>query len=492
MRPEPPRGATAARVAKNTIWLSAARVGTKLLSLPLVIILARELGPEGFGQWALVMSLVAILAMVAEGGFQTLTIRDLAPRPGRAWSYLVRTMRVRLVLSFLAGAGLVVWGISVEGGRAPAWIFVLGAVLLFPETFIRAGQAVVNARERMGLTSGLSLAQAGLTTLVVGGVVLAGAGVSGGLAALLAVNAAAAVAIVWVIRPFLLRDEAETQSAWRLFVTAFPYGLMALLVIIYVRIDVIMLASLRGAEDAGYYNAALRLYEAGVIVPAALTTALFPVMSRQLAGRDMAGLLTSYLQAVRILIILALPIAAAATFYSSWAVELLFGSEYLPAAPALIVLGWSLIIFFVAAPVGNLLAASNLMAKFVPWFAANTGLNIALNFWLIPLYGPRGAALATLITEAVGLPIQLVFVRRILSQWPPLLSLFVRPAIACLAPVGFWLALAGRLQPVLGLVLGLAAYAVALVLVKAVTPEDRRLVGRIVGHWLSPAGQESV
>ncbi|MBW1713100.1 MAG: flippase, partial [Deltaproteobacteria bacterium] len=434
-----PKGTTAGRVARNTLWLSAARVGSKLLALPLVILLARKLEPEGFGQWALIMSLVIILSTLADGGFQTVTIRDLAARPGRARPYFLKTLSARLVLSGLAGLGLIVWGLTAEVGQAPLWLLGLGAVLLFPEALIKAGQAVLNARERMDLTSSLSLLQAAGTTLLVGGAVLLGWGLGGAFSALAVVNLAAAGGLVLMARPYLLSDEPEEKSPWRLFTTAFPYGLLALLTILYFRVDIIMLAGFKGPEAAGQYNAALRLFDAGLILPVALSGALFPVMSRQMAAGEMSGLLASYSQAVRLLMIVALPAAAAGWFFSGWVVRLFFGPAYAQAGPVLVILALSWVLFFINAPVGNILAASNLMPKFVPWAAANTALNVVLNLWLIPLYSAVGAALATLVCELTGLIIQLFFARRVFPFWPPLAGLVLRPALPGAVLFLFWL-----------------------------------------------------
>jgi len=468
--------------------MTASRIGAKLLALPLVILLARGLGPDGFGRWALIMSLVVVLASVADGGFQTVTVRDLAAGPERTGSYFRKTLKARLVLSVLAALGLMAWGLVAGREAGAAWPYILGGLLLFPEAVLRAGQAVFNARERMDITSGLSLAQSLATTLVVGGVVWLGLGLGGALGSLVVVNLAAAGIMVWWLMPFLRGGEVEPKSTWRLFTTAFPYGLMALLAILYFRVDVIMLAGMRGTGEAGQYNAAYRLFEAGLIIPAALTGALFPLMSRQLAALEKSKLAASFSQAVKFLVVLALPAAVACTFYSGWLTELLFGPDYGQAGRVLIVLSWSWLFFFINAPVGNLLAASDLMPRIVPWAAANTGLNIVLNLWLIPRYGPVGAALATLASEIVALAVQLFFVHRILSMWPPMFGLLIKPALASVVLLGFFLlATAKDVTPILSLLLGLVVYSGVLVVVGGLNREDRRLLSMVLprrgGDW---------
>gem|GEM_PF-2493972 len=480
-------GATAARVARNTLWLTASRIGAKIISLPLVIVLARGLGPEGFGQWALLTSLVVILSTLADGGFQMVTVRDLAPRPGKSLAYFRKSLKARLGLSLLAGAGLVMWGLAGPGEGSPGWLFGLGFVLLLAEAFLKAGQAVLSSRERMDLTSGLSLVQALAATCLIGGVVLLGGGLLGAAGTLCLVNLASAGAVLGLVRPYLLGEDEETRTPWELFRAAFPYGLLALLTIIYFRIDVIMLAGLKGAQEAGHYNAALRLFEGGVIIPSALAGALFPVMSRQLATREMDGLLLSHTQALKLMGLIALPAAAAGWRFSPWLVDLFFGPAYAPAGPVLAVLSLCWVLFFINIPLGNLLAASDLMPKFVPWAAANTGLNVVLNFFLIPPFGAVGAVAATLVCELVGLAVQYSFAWKILEVRPPLAGLFLRPAAAAGIVLVLWTWVDAQLIPEwLSLGLGLLLYAGLVVGLGGVTGQDWRFLRRVASRLGSP------
>lgn len=206
-------------------------------------------------------------------------------------------------------------------------------------------------------------------------------------------------------------------------------------------------------------------------------------MARQLAEGDKAGLAQSYGQAVRLLVILAAPAAAAATFYADWAVGLVYGAEYQPAGAVLMILGWGWVLFFINAPIGNILAASNLMPKFVPWAAANIGLNVVLNLVLIPVYGALGAASATLICETTSLVIQLVFGRRVLGFWPPLAGQLWRPGLAGAAMLALLFTTGKMLHPLAGLALGLVVYGAVLIACRGLTGADLSLLRAVAARW---------
>ena len=472
-----------ARVARNTVWLTVARVGGKALGMPVGIILARALGPADFGAWATISSLVVILAVLSDGGFHTLTVRDVSADPDKSASFFNKTLIARLILSLAAALGLVAYGLTGWDKGVPMWLFPIGAALLFPEAIIRSGQAMLNGWQRIDLAAKLSLGQGVVWAGAVCGAVLLGGGVVGAATAWLAGHLIFAGATVVVIKPLMVgpgEPKAETRPPLTLFRQAFPYGLLTVLHVLYSRVDVIMLSSMTGLAAAGVYGAALRLFEAGLIISSALAAALLPVIARQLHDGLIDRLLAGYGRAVRLLTIVALPAALMTLFFGGWIMNLFFGSDFASSGPVLTVLGLSWIMAFINAPLGAILASSTMMGRFAPWIAANTGLNVLLNWWLIPVHGPVGAAGATLICEITGLVMQYWFARRVCGQWPPLVGPVLRPLLASAGLALVWGLTAGAAGwEWLTLPCGLVAYLILLFLVKGLSGQDWRTARRI-------------
>ena len=475
-----------ARVARNTVWLTVARVGGKALGMPVGIILARVLGPADFGAWATISSLVVILAVLSDGGFHTLTVRDVSADPDKSASFFNKILAARLILSLAAALGLVAYGLTGWDQGVPLWLFPIGAALLFPEAILRAGQAMLNGWQRIDLAAKLSLGQGAVWSGAVCGAVLLGGGVVGAAIAWLAGHLIFAGATMIVIKPIMAgagKLKAETRPPLTLFRQAFPYGLLTVLHVLYSRVDVIMLSSMAGLAAAGVYGAALRLFEAGLIVSSALAAALLPVISRQLHDGLIDRLLAGHGQAIRLLIIIALPAALMTAFYGDWIMGLFFGPDFASSGLVLTVLGLSWIPAFINAPLGTILASSTMMGRFAPWIAANTGLNVLLNWRLIPLYGPAGAAGATLICEITGLAMQYWFAKQVCGQWPPLIGPILRPALAAAGLALLWGLTSGAAGwEWLTLLGGLVAYTALLFLVKGLGGEDWRTARRIFGR----------
>ena len=89
-------------------------------------------------------------------------------------------------------------------------------------------------------------------------------------------------------------------------------------------------------------------------------------------------------------------------FLSESIVNVLYGSQYLEAAPVLGLYFCSAIFVFIGVASSKWFVTENLQIFSFYRTLAGVITNIALNLWLIPIYGIWGAALATLISQAIA------------------------------------------------------------------------------------------
>src|SRR5262249_32942096 len=108
-------------------------------------------------------------------------------------------------------------------------------------------------------------------------------------------------------------------------------------------------------------------------------------------------------------------VSGAAALLARPMIHLLFGNDFLPAAPAFVLLAVAMIFYGVNNIVSNYLAALPF-----PWFSVVIwivicALNIGLNLLWIPAYGIMGASLSSLVCYVLVLLAQLVYCAR----WRP-------------------------------------------------------------------------
>lgn len=273
---------TARRVAKNSLLVTVSLVVTKVLSLVLMVFVARYLGDEGFGKYTFVFSLVSFLTVLTGFGLDTIIIREVARERGKAGYYLVNSAYLRMVLC------LVSWGILLlllpvlDKGRAINLGLLIVGFSLMPTFFIACFRSVLLAHELMSYTTVLEIM---FRALVVGlgfMVII----LDYGLVALFFVYPVAAVIMmpVWA-RVYLkkvgpVNYRPDSTFVPRLLRQGVPFALAGLFVSMYYRMDTVMLSLMKGDVVVGWYNAAFGLVESLLFVSTAICTALFPVLSR--------------------------------------------------------------------------------------------------------------------------------------------------------------------------------------------------------------------
>ena len=92
-----------------------------------------------------------------------------------------------------------------------------------------------------------------------------------------------------------------------------------------------MLKPARGDAEVGIYDAAYKFLNLVLLIPQYFTLALFPHLSRLAATRD-GAFGAAYTLALKLLLILALPICVATTFLAPDLMRLLGGQAFLPDA----------------------------------------------------------------------------------------------------------------------------------------------------------------
>lgn len=190
---------------------------------------------------------------------------------------------------------------------------------------------------------------------------------------------------------------------------SFPYALLIVLMMIYNRVDSIMLERMRpdGAYQAGIYAQAYRLLDAFYMFATLFSGLLFPLFARMLKdGSDVRVLLGT---AGNLLFPGAVILAAISFADWRFILGLIYDHDIPAAGEVFKVLMFSFLPICVTLIFGTLLTVNGNL-KFLNWVSF-TGIfvNVGLNFFLIPEYGALGATYASLFTQSGVALMQLVY-----------------------------------------------------------------------------------
>jgi O-antigen/teichoic acid export membrane protein len=243
--------------------------------------------------------------------------------------------------------------------------------------------------------------------LMLGGSVLAmrlGAGIVG-IGAAMAAASAAQLGVCWllgrrVLGPADLRF--DPLLARSLLEMAWPLALTGVAIGIYTRIDSVFLSLLHGDRQVGLYDAAYTFIHGLRQVPAALCLAALPMLTR-LVPEDRARLASTVGSIVRVGLGVGLPLVVLAWIGAELLLSLIYSAPYLPAARPLRILLGTIPLMLADGAQSYLLIAAGRQRRLLGVTMLGAASNLALNLALIPPLGMEGAAIATLVSEAIVL-----------------------------------------------------------------------------------------
>jgi PST family polysaccharide transporter len=385
----------------NLGWLLGEKLMRLVFNLLVGFWVARYLGPGRFGQLNYALALVSVGLALTECGVEAVVKRELIGAPERGVALLRAAWQLRLLLGagcYLLLMGWTVLGLADADDRA---ILAVAGLMLFQPALAVGDlwlQATLRARTAVLAQAGMLAAGAlGRVILIeMGAPVWAFAAISAGEFLL------AAMLLTALARRLGLRWDAPDQNGRRardLFREAWPMMVSSLAVIIYMRIDVVMLRSMKGDAAAGVYAAAVKLSEVWYFLPVALGSSLLPALLRaRAAGRAAYGVrLQQYFDlSAAIAYGLSVPCAVLAP----WLVRLVYGASFADAGPVLALHVWGAVFAFIGVARAHFLFNESLGRLHLIATASGAALNIGLNWLLIPRHGPWGAALATVLAQA--------------------------------------------------------------------------------------------
>ncbi|MEZ4937459.1 MAG: oligosaccharide flippase family protein [Crocinitomicaceae bacterium] len=208
-----------------------------------------------------------------------------------------------------------------------------------------------------------------------------------------------------------LRLQIDKKITVTILKRSFPYALLIILMMIYTRVDSVMIERISGPEEAGFYAQSFRILDAFYMIGYLFVGILYPMTSRLLKQKgDFLDLVD---QAYRLLIPGAFVIAVLSYFYADPILNFAYSSTGPNAGVTFFYLMAAFVGISIAFVFGTLLTANGSL-RLLNYFAiGGLILNIVLNSVFIPEKGAEGAALATLFTEALVAILQMITVHQL-------------------------------------------------------------------------------
>lgn len=392
------------KMVGNTLWQIVDKVLRLVAGLVVGVWVARYLGPTDFGQLNYAIAFVSLFGFIADGGMQSVIIRELVHRDGQRAHIVSSALALRLLGAFIAIL-IAISMVKVLRHNDPDSVLLVEIIslLLIPQAWDVIDyehQARLHSRPIV-LTRAISFVLFSLFKIIL---ILAHAGLS--YFAWAVVGEAALSAVTMSFLPEARRSLTGFVSVrWAevkyLLLTCWPLMIAGLSVMLYMRIDQLMLGQMLGDRAVGTFSAAVRVSESWYFLPGAVISSVAPALTVTL--RDSEQRFRQRLLSVTTLVCwMAVAIALVLSVTSRQVIGFLYGKNYADAGSVLIIHAWAGVFVSLGVASGPWFINHGILKLRMAQTIAGAGTNIVMNLLLIPRFGVTGAASATLLSQAIS------------------------------------------------------------------------------------------
>ena len=392
------------KIIANTGWLFADRILRMGVGLFVGVWVARYLGVQQFGVFNYATAFVALFSTLSTLGLDAIVVRSIVREPEKRAEILGTAFWLKL-FGGVAALVLAVSSIIVvrhDDQLTISLVAILSSVGIFQafdtidlwfQSQVQSKYTVIAKNTAFVITA---LVKVALISFHAPLIAFAWAGLG-----------EVSLGAIGLIISYRVRGYSPWLWPWSsplaktLLKESWPLILSGVTIMVYMRIDQIMIGQMIGDKAVGLYSAATRISEVWYFIPTAITSSVSPAIY---AAKEVGEALyyQRIKQLIRMLVLISLVISVPMSFMSSTLITILFGNGYAEAGKILAIHIWASLFVFMGVATSPWFIAEGLTEFSFHRTLIGAVVNVVLNFILIPSCGGIGAAIATVIAYAIA------------------------------------------------------------------------------------------
>ncbi len=387
------------KIVSNVAWALSGKFINMFGNLFVGILVARYLGPEDYGIMNYVISYVTIFTIVSAFGLDNIEIRELSKDESGRDRIMGTSFMLRLLFSIIAYVVLtIIVFCSVDDGFTVTMILVYGLSLfstiynLFRNYFT-------------SIVYNKYVVQSEITRTIIGAVIkivflLLKFPLSWFIFATLFDTILLATGYY-----FSYRSKAGSVRKWSfdrdyskfLVKESFPLVLSGTAVIIYQKIDQVMIGDMIDKESVGYFATAGRFVEVVLFLPSILVQTITPLLIKK---RELDSQIYKKDKQIFVNLVtwLTIGIAIITSITSYWTIKYTFGEAYMPAVPILQIMAFKTVGMALSSSGGQIIILEGIQRWAFIRNIIGCLICVSLNYIIIPQFGVIGSAYVTVVT----------------------------------------------------------------------------------------------
>ena len=389
------------KVFVNLFWAMTGKIVNMAGALLVGILVARYLGPSQYGLMNYVISYVALFTVISNFGLDDIEIRELSRTPERKEYILGTCFRLRMIFATIAFLLIILSLFLFEADLYTSIMILIYSVTLYTGSFNIVRNYFTS------IVKNEYVVKSEISRTVIG--------------------ACIKIILLWIKAPleyFIIATMFDTILVasgycisykkivgnifeWKYDKTivpfyikeSFPLVLSGAAVIIYQRIDQVMIGNMIDNEAVGYFATAGKFLDLILFLPMVLTQTVTPLLVRA-KEYDQKEYEIKKRQFVSIVVWVSIILAVLVSLLAYWLIFFTYGNKYLMAVPILQIMAFKTVGMALSSSSGQII----IMERIQKWAFIRNIIGclicIGLNLLLIPRYGVIGSAWVTIITVA--------------------------------------------------------------------------------------------
>jgi O-antigen/teichoic acid export membrane protein len=471
----PDAGSAAIRGGAIRVVGFGAGVAVTALSAALLF---RHLGVDDGGRYVTVIALVSIVAGLMDAGLTGIGMRELVVRHPSEREPLIRNLiGMRIILGMVGLAGAVAFAAVAGYGSAMVIGTALAGVGVMIQTFQNTLAVQLMVDLRLGWVTLLELVRQGATVIGIVVLVVAGASLVPFLALLIPASLVGVGLTIWLVRGEVPMAPRFDWGEWRtLLRDVLPYAAVVVVTLVYFRVALIALSLVSTTRETGFFGASFRVTEVLIALPQLAVASAFPIFARA-ARDDSERLAYGVGRMFHAMTILGVALALALVLGAPFVIDVIAGPDFAPAAGVMRIQAVTLLLVFLVVTFNYALLSLREHCAMLLIMGGALVLNAVGAAVLGAEHGARGAALATMVADAIVLAVTGWTLWRLdlpVGRW---LTVIPRVALAAVPTAALWFA---PIPDFVKAAIGVVVYGVLLLILRAI-PEEALVEARRCG-----------
>lgn len=387
----------------GTVTNYSSRIVVMLCNYGTSVYIARALGPNQYGIYAILFAILNLLSLVSVNGNQSAISKYVAQMPEQASAVKNSALKLNGVIALLV-SGIFFFSAGPLAGllKDPSLLPYLRMITLVivPFFIYPVYLGYFNGLRKYHKQAVVQVTFAGVGLIFIVGLVYCGLKIYG------AIMGFALGSLAACLTGYYMAGRSRfsgTFSMKKLLLFGAPFTVLSFTFVGARSSSLLLIKSLLGDNDlTAYYNIAMRICILPHNLSMAIAISLFPLVAQSYSCRDKVGLINHLLKSIKYFSIFVVPASLLLIVFRKMIISFIFGEEYLSAAGPIkflavaeIFIGIQYILLIVLSGIDKYNTAM-VISIFV------FGLAIASNLLLIPKYSISGAAVATLVSYSIG------------------------------------------------------------------------------------------